>query len=263
MNQSNLAETSSPSTPMTITRAEAEAKIETFHGKLEPVDGQPTQFCVSRAAAPSIIERRQLSAVASRLERDVAPFEDPIRVEAAIALMIIGFDKGKGMSALNTKMLNQQFVRAVRRKPYTDPPTFLPIKAIEAAIDRYGCGETLLPWDPEFRPNPGQFALEVKEGMVETNAKLVRVRRVLNAIVYDPTPAELRGPDCEDQRAAIVKDALSRAKLDAGVHPGIQERAEFENEEAGRILRDLDATTAAWRADSAPPGNTDQRGAAA
>ncbi len=262
MNQSSLPQTSSPSTPMTITRAEAEAQIETFHGRLDPVDGQPMQFCVSRNVAPSIIERRQLSAVASRLERDVAPYEDPILVEAAISRFLIGFDKGRGASDLNTKMLNQEFVLAVRRKPYTKPATYLPLWAIEAAIDRYRSAETLLPWDPEFRPNPGQFALEVKEGMVATNAKLVRVRRVLNAIVYDPTPIELRNPESEDQRGKIVQDAIARAGLDPGVHPGLHERSRFENEDSARILADLDATTKAWRAD-VPANGMDQPGAAA
>lgn len=262
MNQSSLPQTSSPSTPMTISRAEAEAQIETFHGRLEPVDGQPMQFCVSRNVAPSIIEQRQLSAVASRLERDVAPYDNPILVEAAITRLLIGFDKGRGASDLNTKMLNQEFVLAVRRKPYTKPATYLPLWAIEAAIDRYRSGETLLPWDPEFRPNPGQFALEVKEGMVATNAKLVRVRRVLNAVVYDPTPAELRNPESEDQRSKIVQDAMARARLNPGVHPGVQERAEFENEANARILADLDQTVQAWRAE-APTGGANQPGASA
>lgn len=256
MTQSNHPATSSPSTQMTITRAEGEEMVKTFHGKLEPVDGQPMQFCVSRGMAPSTIEQRQLCGVASRLEQDVAPFNDPILVEAAIARFLIGFDKGRGASALNTKMLNQEFVLALRRKPYTQPPTFLPIKAIEAAIDRYRSGETKLPWDPEFRPNPGQFAQEVREGMVETNAKLVQVRRVLGAIVYDPRPMELRGDDCEDQRAAIIKDAMKRAKLDYVVPQHERERADADAERQARTLRDLDATAQAWRTEPPPAGQS-------
>ncbi|GJE29753.1 hypothetical protein [Methylobacterium organophilum] len=191
--------------PRTLSLREAEAKIEAFHGSLEAHPSHPTRFCVRHSQAPTIDERRQLGAVLDRLEQRLEPCRDNLAIEALVSQFLIGFEHGKGASDLNTASLNERYVKALHG---------LPLGAIAAAIARYDSAKTLLPWNCSFRPNPAEFTAEVREGLIPIRTRLLRVRRVLDAEVYEP-PSE-----------------ADRAKVDAEMKRFIEQRHAFDVERA-------------------------------
>lgn len=182
-----------------ISRREAEAKIEAFHGRLEPIDGHPTRFCVPRALAPTTAEHRLLSAVQSRLEQELEPCANRRHIEAAVNRLLNGFDIGNGPSDENAATLNAEFVEACETAR-------LPLVAIVAAASRFRSATTLIPRpNHRFRPMPPEFVEEARAGLVPTRTKLVHVRRIIAAEVYDPpTPEQLA--KVKEAAAAFLED---------------------------------------------------------
>ncbi|WP_264046932.1 hypothetical protein [Methylobacterium flocculans] len=201
----DLTTTSSPST---ISRREAEERIEAFHGSLAPVEGHPTKFCVPRAAAPSSRELQLFSAVQSRLERELEPCTNRTHVEAVINRLLMGFDIGNGPSDENAVTLNGEFVEACTKAG-------LPLVAVVGAAERIRSATTLIPRpNHRFRPMPPEFVAEAREGMVSVRTKLVRVRRILAAEVYDPPTDEQRAEVEKARKAAADHLQRHRASPD-------------------------------------------------
>lgn len=174
------------STSLTTTKAasrrQLEARIEELHGHLAVDPALPTRFSVPRALAATTAERRALSVVRDRLEAELKPWEDRDLVDAVIGKMLKGFELGQGLSEMDRRVLNGEFIDAVRK---------LPLWAIKAAAERFRDRENLLPWNSAFRPNPAQFAEEAREGMIPHRKKLLHTNRVMNAEVVDPpSPAQ-------------------------------------------------------------------------
>ena len=94
--------------------------------------------------------------------------------------MLKGFELGQGMSEMDRRVVNGEYIDAVRK---------LPLWAIKAAAERFRDRQNLLPWNPAFRPSTAQFADEAREGMIPHRTKLLHANRVLNATVEDP-PSE-------------------------------------------------------------------------
>jgi hypothetical protein len=212
----DLTTTSSPST---ISRREAEEKIEAFHGSLAPVEGHPTKFCVPRAAAPSTRELQLFSVVQSRLERELEPCTNRTHVEAVINRLLLGFDIGNGPSDENAVTLNGEFVEACTKAG-------LPLVAIVEAADRFRSATTILPRpNHRFRPMPPEFVAEAREGMVPVRTKLLRVRRILAAEVYDPPSPE--------QKAEVEKARQAAAEYLTRRMPQADERPVLTEPEAG------------------------------
>lgn len=174
------------STSLTTTKAasrrQLEARIEVLHGHLAVDPALPTRFSVPRAFAATTAERRALSVVRDRLEAELKPWEDRDLVDAVVGKMLKGFELGQGLSEMDRRVLNGEFIDAVRK---------FPLWAIKAAAERFRDRENLLPWNSAFRPTPPQFAEEVREGMIPHRKKLLHANRVLNAEVVDPpSPAQ-------------------------------------------------------------------------
>jgi hypothetical protein len=187
---------------------EAEAKIEALHGRLEPVDGHPTRFCVRADRAVTTTERQQLSAVRDRLERELEPCAEPDHVRVVVSKLLLGFEQGRGGSALNTAALNEEY-----REALAD----LPLAAIHRAAERFRTGRTLTTWKPGFRPTPPEFANEARAGMVTVRTSLVRVRQILAAEVYQPPTAEQLA---EVEKARKAATAYLTARMpQADTHP--------------------------------------------
>lgn len=185
-----------------ITPREAEAKIEVLHGRLVPVDGQPTRFCVPRGSEATTAERRALSAVQRRLEQERAGCTNRDHIDVVVSRVILGFEKGAG-SEDNTERLAREFI---------DGLVGLPLWAIHGAADRFRGGEALTKWNRAFRPSPAEFAAEARAGMIENGRMLVHVRQILEAEVYDP-------PTDED-RAKVAAAAASWLNRGGETEPG-------------------------------------------
>lgn len=191
----------------TVKRLELEATISAFHGRLEEHPAHPNRFCVQRAAAPSTQERRQLCAARDRLEAQLEPCQDPLLVEAVVGQYLMGFEHGRGSSDVNTAALNERYVKALMG---------FPLAAIQAAVDRLDQGAPLIPRKPTFRPNTAELSEEVREGMVAARARLVRLRQVLDAEVYDPPTEEQKAKVAEAAREFLEnRRALPEDRGDA------------------------------------------------
>ena len=217
-------------TKRTISRQEAEVKIEELHGRLEAHPAHPNRFCVPRPMAATTTEQRQLCAVRERLERDLAPCEDARQVEAAVARLLLGFDLGRGLAPEDAEDLRAEYVEAVAG---------LPLVAVVEAAARFRRGKTLTAWKRGYRPNTGEFAEEARVGLEALRVKLIRTCRVLEAEVYDPPT--------ENDKAKV---AAAMAKF----HEELRQRgAEIRAASAGPIKRDptpeILANAAALRAD--------------
>ncbi|GJD85467.1 hypothetical protein HPGCJGGD_3356 [Methylobacterium haplocladii] len=186
-----------------MTFREAEAKIETLHGRLEAMPSRPNRFVVLRSLAATTTERRALCAVQNRLEQDLAPWTDRGAVEVIVTRLNLNFEIGR-VSEIDARIRDNEFVEAVKG---------LPLAGIEAAARRFGAKTTLTAWDPKWRPNSAQFADEVRAGLIPLRTKLLHIRRVLEAEVYDPpTEADQARVAAEmarfaRERAAFAEDA--------------------------------------------------------
>ena len=171
-----------PSTRTTRPPNPIEAKIGALHGRLEAHPVHPTRYCVRSDRAATTIERQALSDVAERLEADLAPWTDSRQVDAVVSRMLLGFKQGRDADDEADGELVAEFIDAVKG---------LPLLAIVAAAQRFRSSMTLVPRNRRFRPSPGEFAAETREGMVAHRTKLLHVRRVLDAeIIHVPTEAE-------------------------------------------------------------------------
>lgn len=172
-----------PSMRTLPTLSQAEAKISALHGRLAPVDGQPTRFCVPRAMAATTAERHALSDVAERLRAELAPSQRRDHIDAMVSRVLLGFEQGRGRGADEEEVLVSEYIAAL--KDY-------PLAGIHGAAERFRSGTTLLPWSRRWRPSPAEFAAEVREGLIPLRAKLVHIRQILEAEVYDPPTDEDR-----------------------------------------------------------------------
>lgn len=216
---------STTSAPKPLSFREAGAKIEALHGCLEEHPAHPTRYCVPRSAAPSIHERQQLVDVRAQLEERLLPCDDDLAIEAVVSQFLIGFEHGRGGSDLNTEALNGRYVKALRG---------LPLAAVQAAVDRFDSASTILPWNRAFRPSPAELCAEAGEGMVPLRTRLLHLRRVLDAEVYDPPT--------EAERAKV--QAAAASWLDRSTDPA-ESRTEPAVHEIGA---DPDADAADTRA---------------
>jgi hypothetical protein len=171
-----------PSTRTTQTPAQAEARISALHGALETHPVLPTRYCVRRDRAVSTSERQQLSAVAERLSAQLAAASNPAHVDTVVTRVLLGFEQGRGRGDDENEVLIAEYVSALKD---------LPLAAIHAAAERFRSGDTLLPWSKRFRPSPAEFAAETRGGLIPLRTRLLHIRRVLEAEVYDvPTDAQ-------------------------------------------------------------------------
>lgn len=179
-----------PSTRTTQTPALIEAKISELHGRLEAHPVLPTRYCVRRDRAVSTSERQQLSDVAGRLSAELSASSNPAHVDTVVTRVLLGFEQGRGRGDDENEVLIAEYVSALKA---------LPLAAIHAAAERFRSGETLLPWVKRWRPSPAEFAAEVREGLIPLRTRLLHIRRVLDAEIYDVSTPE--------QRAEVAKAA--------------------------------------------------------
>lgn len=216
-----------------------EACITELLGRLEPVPGQPTRFCVPSERAVTTAERQALSGVAERLEHELAPWTNERHVDVVVSRVLLGFEQGRGRGDAENGMLIAEYIAGLKG---------LPIGAIHAAAERFRSGETLLPWVRRFRPSPAEFAAEAREGLIPKRTQLSRVRRILAAEVYTPpTPEEAakvqkaaaaylkgRGFPSDNERAGPLPEEVAAAS-EAALHE--QGRAMAQACDAGTMAR--------------------------
>ena len=189
--------------PRTITRQDAEAKIVALHGNLEAHPVLPNRFCVRSDTAATTTERQQLSAVRERLERQLEPCRQVEHVEVVVGRLLLGFDLARGFSDDDAADLRAEYVEAV---------SGLSLAAIHGAASRFRAGKTLTPWKRGFRPNPGELAEEARAGMVPVRLRLLQVRRVLEAELYDP-PTEADRAKVATELARLTEDLRQRGLI--------------------------------------------------
>ncbi|MGH1574347.1 hypothetical protein ACRAWG_31460 [Methylobacterium sp. P31] len=176
-----------------------------------------------RDRAATTTERQALSAVCDLLEAELAPWReqargregispDRVAVDAIITRVLLGFEQGRGRGEDENDTLVAEYISAVKG---------LPLAAIHAAAERFR-GVTLLPWSRRFRPSPAEFAAEVREGLVPLRARLLHVRRVLEAEIYDvPTAAQreevARAAEAHLQRMRQVEPRQHRPETPAEI----------------------------------------------
>ncbi len=177
-----------------------EAKIEALHGRLEAHPAHPTRYCVRSDRAATTVERQALSDVAERLEADLAPWTDRRQVDAVVSRMLLGFKQGRDNDDEADGELVAEFIDGVKG---------LPLLAIVAAAQRFRSGLTLLPRNRRFRPSPGEFAAETREGMVAHRTKLLHVRRVLDAEILHVSTPEEQAKVAEAQEAYLKRIPLT------------------------------------------------------
>ncbi|MFK5600235.1 hypothetical protein ACFZ8E_25030 [Methylobacterium sp. HMF5984] len=176
-----------------------------MHGRLEAHPAHPTRYCVPRAKAATTAERHALSACAERLEAELAPWRrtppgadrptaDHLAVDAIVTRILTGFEQGRGRSDDETDVLVGEYLDGLKG---------FPLAAIHAAAERYRNDTTLEPRNRRFRPSPGEFAAEVRKGLIALRTRLLHVRRVLDAEVYDP-PTEADAAKVREATAAYL-----------------------------------------------------------
>lgn len=207
-----------PSTLTTPMLAQAEDRITELRGRLVPVDGQPTRFCVPQDKAATTAERRALSAVAERVETELKACRVRAHVDTVVARILLGFEQGRGRGGAENALLVAEYVEALEG---------LPLAVIQAAASRFRDKTTILRWDPAWRPSPAQFADEARQGLIPLRAKLVHIRQILEAEVYVPPSDEdrakvqaaaaawlNRGGETEPGRPRPTPEAVAAARED-------------------------------------------------
>ncbi|OAH41033.1 hypothetical protein AX289_30650 [Methylorubrum populi] len=240
-------------TPLTLSPAEvsrAEASISALRVNLAPVDGQPTRFCVPRGSEATTVERRALSAVAERVRAELQPCRDRRSVDALVTRILIGFEQGRGRGDDENEVLIAEYIEALKD---------LPLAGIHAAAGRFRDGTTLLPWVRRWRPSPAEFAAEVRQGLIPLRAKLVHIRQILEAEVYDPPTDEdrekvaaaaaswlNRGGETEPGRPRPSPEAVAAAREDVLHEHGAKFR-EVAVGSLAQLAARLDAKASAQR----------------
>ncbi len=116
---------------MAQTPSPIEAKIETFHGRLERHPVHPTRYCVRSDRAVTTTERRALSDVAERLEADLVPWTDRRQVDAIVSRILLGFEQGRGRGDEADEVLIAEYIDGLKG---------LPLRAIQAAARAFSVG---------------------------------------------------------------------------------------------------------------------------
>ena len=157
--------------------------------------------------------RRAFAApVRERAEALLEPCHDKLLIEAVISQFLIPYDTARESDEVSTEARNERFVKAVMGQP---------LGAIRAAVERFDSASTILSASPSFRPKPAEFAAEVKAGLTGLRKKLVHVRRILAAEVYDPPTAEQLA-EVEKARKAAA-EYLTRRMPQADARPVLAE----------------------------------------
>ncbi|MGU3387197.1 hypothetical protein ACLBYG_21995 [Methylobacterium sp. D53M] len=113
----------------------------------------------------------------------MAPWSNRDHVDAVFSRMMKGFELGHGMSEADRQVRNGEYIDAVKG---------LPLSAVIGAAERFRSGETLTAWKKDKRPTSAQFADEAKAGLVPARAKLVKLRHVLDAEIYEQPSEDAR-----------------------------------------------------------------------
>lgn len=219
-----------PSTRTTPTPAQVEARISALHGRLEQHPVLLTRCCVRRDRAATTAERRVLSDVAARLNAELTAPSDPRHVDTVVTRVLLGFEQGRGRGDDENEVLIAEYVSALKA---------IPLAAIHAAAERFRSGETLRPWSKRWRPSPAEFADEAREGLIPLRTRLLHIRRVLEAEIYDVPTAE--------QRAEVAKAAEAHLQRMRQAEPE-RRRAEAPAEIARAQRAKLDEDLARLRA---------------
>lgn len=191
--------------------------------------------------AATTAERHALSAVAERVKAELAPSRRPELIDATVTRVLLGFEQGRGRGEVEEDALLAEYVAALKD---------LPLAGIHGAAERFRSGTTLLPWSRRWRPSPAEFAAEAREGLIPLRAKLVHIRQILEAEVYEPPLDEdrakvqaaaaawlNRGGDAEPGRPRPTPEAIAAAREDALHEVG----ARFRETAAGGHLAQLAA----------------------
>lgn len=234
-----------PSTRTTLMPAQAEVMISELHGALETHPVLPTRYCVRRDRAVSTTERQQLCALAERLRAELTAASNPRHVDTVVTRVLLGFEQGRGRGDDENEVLVAEYVSALKD---------LPLAAIHEAAERFRNGKTLRPWVKRWRPSPAEFAEEAREGLIPLRTQLLRIRRVLEAEIYDVPTAEqraevarvaeahlqrMRQTDSNRHRAETPAEIAraQRAKLDEDL---ARLRATGHGPDIGRLMARLD-----------------------
>ncbi|QDI83796.1 hypothetical protein E8E01_23315 [Methylorubrum populi] len=178
------------------------------------------------------------------MRREAAQFD------TVVARILLGFEQGRGRGAADTALLVAEYVEALEG---------LPLAVIQAAASRFRDKTTFLRWDPAWRPSPAQFADEARQGLIPLRAKLVHIRQILEAEVYDPPTDEdrakvaaaaaswlSRGGETEPGRPRPSPEAVAAAREDVLHEHGAKFR-EVAVGSLAQLAARLDAKAAAHR----------------
>ncbi|MBN4095621.1 hypothetical protein JX003_15495 [Methylobacterium sp. OT2] len=154
-----------------------------------------------------------LSDVAARLNAELTASSDPRHVDTVVTRVLLGFEQGRGRGDDENEVLIAEYVAALKA---------LPLAAIHAAAERFRSGETLRPWSKRWRPSPAEFAEEAREGLIPLRTRLLHIRRVLDAEIYDVPTAEereevARAAEAHLQRMRQAEPARHRAETPAEI----------------------------------------------
>lgn len=214
-----------PSTRTTQALSLPEARIEALHGALEAHPAHPTRYCVRSDRAVTTAERRALCAVSERLEAELAPCANLDHIDTVVTRVLLGFEQGRGRGDEENDALIGEYLAALKA---------LPLAAIHAAAERFRSGLTLLPWNRRFRPSPAEFAAEAREGMVPVRTRLLHVRRVLDAEVYEVPSAAQR-----DEVARVAEAHLQRMREAKPTGPRFETPADIAKAREAKLNADL------------------------
>lgn len=223
--------------PLSI--AEALTVTKQLAGNLVTDESHPLRYCVSASVAPTEREKALICDARNRMVEHLRPSDRKTLVEALIAKLLLGFDKGRGPSPEQAARLNGEFMEAVQLND-RQPPIYHPLWAIKAAATRYRKAQTITKWDPEFRPNPGQFAAEVRAGMLPHRTMISQADRILSATVRRST-ATLP----EQDRPAVIERAMSAGAIGGVLPPNEVAREEERAERRARAEAALERRQAA------------------
>ncbi|WP_283536274.1 hypothetical protein [Methylorubrum extorquens] len=201
--------------------------------------------------AATTAERRALSDVAERLRAELAPSQRRDHVDAMVSRVLLGFEQGRGRGAEEEEVLISEYISALKD---------LPLAGIHGAAERFRSGTTLLPWSRRWRPSPAEFAAEAREGLIPKRAKLVHIRQIIEAEVYEPPSDEdrakvqaaaaawlNRGGETEPGRPSPSPEALAAAREDALHEMGARFRETAAGGHLAQLAARLDAKASAHR----------------
>lgn len=168
-------------------------------------------------------------------------------VDVLVTRILAGFEQGRGRSDEEGEVIVAEYVAALEG---------LPLAVVQSAADRFRNKTTILRWDPAWRPSPAQFAEEARQGLIPLRAKLVHIRQILEAEVYDPPTEEDRAKvaeiaeayrstraasDEERERARPTPEHLAETREAHLHHLGAQIRETADPATMNRLMGRLEA----------------------